>query len=400
MEFAPGTVVWAKFFSWPAWPAVVVDRAPVEAHELSKKLVAELPPEHEDNRMIMFFNYAQRVDVIDMSELKEFTEYIWYIFLGGPYQADIELAAREAVEWILENGSEEQVQAVQDSEFRNTCAEAGLTVAFADGDNGNDSDVHGADDDDPDENEVEEEDEAEDSGAQGNEALARANLLERAARNLLRGTGKARKRRKRVESSIVIDGSDEEGGNNARNAVSSSRTKKSNGGTARSPRKRRKAAASNCSKRNNRDDNSQEEERRPHPAVQDSFFGNTRRRRGRKRAERAPPVTSYDYEENIVLEEGDANDANDENDVNNENIQDDDDGEGDAHNANDVNNGNTNGDDDGGGCARCALLAADIAALRERLDRYAGKNAISIEKLIKRAEEAVERSEGGLQNDQ
>lgn len=60
---------------------------------------------------------------------------------------------------------------------------------------------------------------------------------------------------------------------------------------------------------------------------------NTRKRRKRGCEGRAPPVTSYDFEENIVLERNDANDI-------------------------------ANGDN-GDSAARCTILASEIAALRK-----------------------------------
>eukprot|EP00171_Calliarthron_tuberculosum_P019645 IDg19645t1 len=73
--FVEGVVVWAKVEGFPWWPAVVRLRSRHERKLLPEER-AVLPPSSAHNRLVEFFNDANRVAVVALLALEEFSSHM------------------------------------------------------------------------------------------------------------------------------------------------------------------------------------------------------------------------------------------------------------------------------------------------------------------------------------
>lgn len=165
----------------------------------------------------------------------------------------------------------------------------------------------------------------------------RGNQRATVSEKLLRGTGKTRKRAARAEITNFEFDEEEE-----KRTVDVRQKKKWAGN-------RRKVSGRYRNHSLRVAPVEQEATKHVQKKAQKAFYGNGRKRNRREKQQyqgRAPAVTSYDYEENILLDQGDANATKD-----------------------DIENNDNNGS-----CAECTALVSEINKLREALEDYAGKN--------------------------
>lgn len=126
-DFVPevGALVWAHIEGWPWWPAVVVNRSVAEGR-VAEDLVAKFPPDTEHNATVMFFNWDDTFDVMELSQMEDFIRSISKVQCGGPHQPEVIAAAEEAVNWLRIRGNKEQLEKATNPRFVSICKRVGI----------------------------------------------------------------------------------------------------------------------------------------------------------------------------------------------------------------------------------------------------------------------------------
>lgn len=107
-----GLVVWVRLDGFPWWPAVIVDRKEHEKN-ITTEAQKKLPVEANNNRTVELFNYSQRVAVLQLKRLVEYSSHINKVSGADAHRNSVHHACYEAHAYIASKGLPGQLDLLQ-----------------------------------------------------------------------------------------------------------------------------------------------------------------------------------------------------------------------------------------------------------------------------------------------
>lgn len=94
-----------------------------------QNLFNKFSKESDTNFTVMFFNWDDFHDVVNVWDLEEFTSSIFHTGHNDMHQKQIWGAAQECIDWILDKPAPSyQKEALKDREFQEACRELCLDI--------------------------------------------------------------------------------------------------------------------------------------------------------------------------------------------------------------------------------------------------------------------------------